>query len=152
MAVRDVLKVSRKTFVNPSAWLGVDGIKSTFSAVVALVIGVFRRPEVGEPETFEEAMQRREVTEDDIKSMITNYLTYAYLFVCCGVATVVFAFYLLFFHFTLSGWLLAMASSALFFAQAFKFHFWAFQLQQRKLGCTFAEWKQSLFKNKDAAS
>lgn len=39
-----------------------------------------------------------------------------------------------------------LAVTALFLAQAFKFHFWLFQLQQGRLGCTWKEWLNHFLK------
>jgi intracellular multiplication protein IcmV len=45
-------------------------------------------------------------------------------------------------HYSLAGFFLLLTVTALLFANAFRFHFWAFQISQRKLGCTLAEWRR----------
>ena len=54
---------------------------------------------------------------------------------------VFFSLYLLFSGFLLSC-LLAIAVSILSLSQAFRYHFWYFQIKHRKLGCTFEEWRE----------
>lgn len=34
-------------------------------------------------------------------------------------------------------------------AQAFKYHFWYFQIREQKLGCSFAEWLSYLLRKRD---
>jgi intracellular multiplication protein IcmV len=149
MAIRQIFKVSRKTFFNPSAWLDFDALKAQNKAMWGILKTLFIIPKPTGEETFEQAMQRQGLSETDIQVTINNYRWYTWLFLFLGVVVFVFAFYLLFYHGTLHGWLLAMAASALFFSQAFKYDFWAFQIRKRKLGCTFAEWKHDRFGNKD---
>lgn len=140
MAVKDVFKVSRKTFFNPRAWLGFDLLVSQFQTTWALVRGLFTVDAPARTETFEEAMKRLNVDEAAVQESSKNYLFYSVAFFLLGAAAFIYAFYLLILYTTFTGWLLGLAVSALFLAQAFRFNFWHFQIKYRKLGCTFAEW------------
>lgn len=142
MAIRDIFKISRKTFLNPSAWIDMDSLRLYNNTLKRFLTPLFipAKPQI--EETFEQAMERQGVTEEDIQSAQKNYYNYAILFVIISCLAVLFGFYLLFMHGTFAGWLLSFAAAALFLAQAFKFHFWYFQIKHRKLGCTFQEWKK----------
>ncbi|RDI41686.1 type IVB secretion system protein IcmV [Aquicella lusitana] len=141
MAIWRIFKVSRKTFVDPGSWVGSDSIKEQNQTIWSILKDIFVSPEAPvKKETFEEAAKRLELTEEDIKQARANYYFYAILFAVLGAATALFSLYLLFFHLSFYGLLLAAAASGLFFAQAFRFHFWYFQIKHRKLGCTFDEW------------
>ncbi|MFZ2314935.1 MAG: type IVB secretion system protein IcmV [Gammaproteobacteria bacterium] len=142
MAIKDVLKVSRKTFFNPSGWIDAEAIKNNNSAIFTVLKNLFRKDKPVREETFEQAMERMGVTEAEVNGIEVNYRTYSLIFLVCGFLVFGYSLYLLFSLHTFSGWLLATAAMALFFAQAFRYDFWAFQIKQRKLGCTFAEWKQ----------
>jgi hypothetical protein len=63
-----------------------------------------------------------------------------------------YSFFLLFHHTAFLGWFLGMATSALFFAQAFKYDFWSLQMRRRKLGLTFQDWKKSILGIKGASA
>jgi intracellular multiplication protein IcmV len=105
---------------------------------------------VSEPthtETFEEAMVRLNLTEQDIKEQGERYFNFAVLFITLSILSIVFAFYLLFAERTFAGFLLGLAVTMLFGGQAVRYHFWMFQIRSRRLGCTLEEWKQSLFKS-----
>ncbi len=147
MPIKDVFKVSRKTFINPSAWIGLPELKDTTKTLWQIVRGLFVVPQAGEPETFEESLARQGLTEEDVKEQAERYFIFAVIFATLAVVSVIFAFYLLFAERTFSGFLLGLAVTILFGSQAFRYHFWVFQIQSRKLGCTFEEWKQSWFKS-----
>jgi intracellular multiplication protein IcmV len=142
MPVKDALKVSRKTFFNPSAWLGYGQLKESTSAIWGVIKTLFVPAKPQRTETFEEAMVRFNVTEDELKEKQNVFLTYAYGFVLFAVCSFVIGFFLLIHHKTVLGWLLALAVTTLFLSQAFRYHFWYFQIKNRKLGCTFKEWRQ----------
>ena len=140
MSLKDAVKVSRKTFFNPRGWSGYDFIKLQFRTTWDIIKDAVSPQEVGRQETFDEAMKRLELTEEDIQKSQNNYLLFASLFVLCGVLTLVFSFYLIFHHKTFSGMILGFVTSTLFFVYAFRYHFWYFQIKHRKLGCTIDDW------------
>jgi intracellular multiplication protein IcmV len=143
MAIKDIFKVSRKTFLDPSAWIGIPEIKDSTKTIWQIIRGLVTIPTTSRTETFEEALIRMNLTEQDIKEQSERYFIYAVVFATLVVVTLVFAFYLLLVDWAISGFLIGLAVAALFASQAFRYHFWCFQIQQRKLGCTFQEWKQS---------
>jgi len=148
MAIKDALKVTRKTFFNPSEWLGYSAMKANNRTLWEVLKDLFTMPkkEMVKEETFEQAMQRLNMTEDDVESAVKNFRSYAIMFVIIGMTVFFYAFYLLFSVKGpyISAWLLGVATSALFLSQAFKYDFWSFQMKRRQLGATFEEWKRSL--------
>lgn len=140
MAVKDIFKISRKTFFNPSGWLGYNELKAYNKIIWANVKGLFIPAKPDRTETFEEAMQRLDLTEGNIQQTAKQYLIYAIFFVIIAGIAFATGFFLLIAYGTFSGWMLATASTAILLTQAFRFHFWHFQIKHRKLGCTFDEW------------
>ena len=150
MAVKDILKVNRKTFFNPSAWMNYDYLKYQTGTLWDIIKAIITPAAPDREETFEQAIERIGITEEDVKSIADNYRAYAFGFFLFGLMALIYAFYLLFIHVRFTGWMLGIATSALFFVQAFRYDFWSFQMRRRKLGATFAEWKQSIWGgNKD---
>ncbi|OGT38564.1 MAG: hypothetical protein A3F11_04730 [Gammaproteobacteria bacterium RIFCSPHIGHO2_12_FULL_37_14] len=141
MAVRQAFKISRKTFFNPRAWFGYDSLKEDNKTIWVLLAELFSPPGVVREETFEEAMQRLNLSEKDLQLTARNYYLYALFFVVLGSSVLVYAFYLMIQYRLFWAWLLAMSIASLFYANAFRYHFWFFQIKHRKLGCTFAEWR-----------
>ena len=143
MAIKDVLKVSHKTFVDPRIGLNYDELKEPTRVLCTNCKGVLSpipaKPAVDE--TVEEAMKRFNVKEQDLQDISYTYLFFAGLFLVFGLGLFGFGIYLLLNSFYAAA-ILAIAFTVFLLSQAFKYHFWHFQIKFRKLGCTFAEWKR----------
>jgi intracellular multiplication protein IcmV len=150
MALKDVFKVSRKTFINPAEWVDADNIAKNSKSMFSIVKRLFVIPTATHTETFEEASTRLNLTEKDVKERQEYFYFFAYIFLVLGLATFFSSFFFLVKFRTFAGFILALATSSLFFAQAFRYHFWYFQTKVRKLGCTFDDWYQGFFKNEKA--
>ena len=149
MAIKQALKISRKTFFNPRAWLGYDSLREDSRTIWTMVLDVLAVPGATEAETFEEAKERLGLSEENLQTTVHNYLLYALLFVVLGTLMILYSFYLIIGHKLFWGWLLSLSIAGLFYANDFRYHFWVFQIKQRKLGCTFEEWRQGFFSSKD---
>jgi intracellular multiplication protein IcmV len=148
MAIRDIFKLSRKTFFNPSKWVDFDGLRSQTRTMWGILANLFAPSRSVREETFAQAQARLKLKEEDIVATTRSYQRYALIFSGLGLFAFVYAFYLLFRYFTITGWLLGLAAAALFFTQAFRFDFWAFQMHERRLGITFKEWKDRVLGKK----
>lgn len=80
MAIRDVLKVNRKTFFNPRAWLGYDNLKLQTSQIYDLLRGLFARPVPEREETYQEALTRLGITNKEAQETGETYLIYSWVF------------------------------------------------------------------------
>jgi intracellular multiplication protein IcmV len=141
MAIKDIFKVSRKTFFNPAAWFS-DALFVNSKITWNLVKDLFIAPTQAKQETFAEAVKRMNLSEADIQETEQRYLLFALVFLVLACLSGIYGLYLLIIAKTLAGFALALAVVALFLAQAFRYHFWYFQTKFRKLGCTFDEWWQ----------
>ncbi len=141
MAIKDVLKVSRKTFLNPREWIGYDAIKDQTKTIWDILKALFTPAKPEREETFEQAMQRLELTEADVKTRGQTYFIYALSFLLLSIIAFFVDCYLLIYYHIISGFFLGLAVTLLLATQAFRFHFWYFQIKHRKLGCTFQEWR-----------
>lgn len=149
MAIRDVVKISRKTFFNPKAWVGWDEKKFEFSTILSVLREMFAVPTPAREETFEQALVRLQIEEESLQPLTKRYKNFAIFFMICSIVTFAYAFFLLFAHHALFAWLMALAIASFFLGQAFRYHFWHYQLTVRRLGVTFAEWKKALFGTKE---
>lgn len=152
MPLRDVVKVSRKTFINPSAWFNYDNFRYFNQTLRDILSTLFRVPKPEKQETFENAMVRLNLTEADVRNIAQNYRIYAYMFLAIGIVVVLYAFYLLFRYHNLIALILGLAAAGLFFAQSFKYDFWSLQMRKRKLGLTYKDWKKEVFGSQPRSS
>jgi hypothetical protein len=143
MAVKDVFKFSWKTFINPAAWIGYNGLVEQNKAIYGILTNLKTVPQPGVSETFEEAMKRQGLTEKDLQEGISTYSALALVFLMLGLAALAYAIYLLGRYGSLLGTLLGVVVAAMFAAQAFKYDFWALQMRKRTLGLTFEDWKRN---------
>lgn len=141
MAIRDIFKINLRTFVNPSAWLDLNNLSYITGGIWGLIKPLFVAPQAPQNvETFEQAQQRLNLTEEDLKERETSYLSFSYIFVISAAIVLIYSLYLLIHHGTWLGFLLGIAATAVFLSQAARFSFWSFQVRHRKLGCTLEEW------------
>lgn len=149
MPVRDALKVSRKTFFDPKAWIGWEQMKYQFATIVGIVGGLFTVPTPTREETFEQALTRFNISPEEVAALSARYLHFAAFFVLCFFLSFAYAFFLLFAHHAFFAFLMAFAIGFFFLSQAFRFHFWHYQLKIKRFGVTFAEWKNALLGRKE---
>src|SRR3990167_8896481 len=142
MPVRDVFKFSRKTFFNPTGWIALESIKTYNRTIWGVLKPSFSTPKADRRETFDEAMTRQNLTEQDIQRTRQRYRYFALFFVILGVISFCYSFYLLFSRGSFTGFFLGMAVCSLFFAETYQYDFWALQIERRQLGLTFADWKK----------
>lgn len=140
MPVSDIFKFSRKTFFNPRGWIGYDELKAYNRIIFSNLKDLYTPTKAERTENFEQAMERLNLTEEDVQNTAKQYLKYTVIFVILSGIAFAAAFYLLIEHGSISGWMLAIASTLLLLVQAFRFHFWHFQIKYRTLGCTLKEW------------
>lgn len=152
MAVRDIFKVSWKTFVNPTAWFGYDQVRDQSLDMWAVLKNLFTIAKPRTKESFHEAMQRLKLSEDDVKDTAIIYRLYALILFIFGLLVFYYSFYILFKHWVWTGWLMGMAATGLCFAQAFKYDFWSLQMRRKTLGLTFRDWLVSLVGGKRKSS
>ncbi len=146
MAIRDevrkIFKISRKTFLYPSAWIDLNGLINQNSYLYTTLKNTFSAPTGDKPETFEEVVKRQGLTEKDLKEGAATYRALAIVFVILGLISLVYAFKLILNSSSILGMILGLAVTALFLAQAFRYDFWALQMRERRLGLTFQDWKK----------
>lgn len=143
MAVRDIFKVSRKTFLNPSGWIDLNALIAQNKTIWAAIKGLFTISKPERTESFEEAVERLGLTDADVLSAANSYRWYALMLAGFALLSFAYGFFLLFRYGTLLGFLLSLGVTGLFLAQGFKYDFWSFQMRRRQLGLTFSEWKRS---------
>lgn len=150
MAKRGFFKTTGSLFL-PIGWLGgeVTDLKRSNRTIVNTIKGLFVKETPPEnPETFDQAVARMELTEEDIKKTINTYSTYALIFILIALALFAYAFYLLFAYGSITGWLISLAATGFCLIQFFRYDFWAYQMKERRLGITFDEWKKHILGGK----
>lgn len=141
--LRSSKKVAGKLIdVRVDKWISWDYLLETTDRFKVLLLDVALPKRATYAETFEEAMSRLDLTEADLKQRQREFLRLFYFFLILAVCVIIYGL-----HTALKGHLLpsliAFCLSLYALAQAFRFHFWLFQIKHRKLGCSIKEWLNS---------
>lgn len=135
-----------KPFVNFPRWMNLRQLWANGRGIVRTLKDLkVHRPSV-KAETFEEAMQRLHLTEEDIikrrKNCLILSIVYAFLTLIFFIYTVYMVIHL---HL---GMIIGLLITALMATFAYREHFWYFQLKTRTLGNTFQDWLAFLFRGR----
>jgi len=91
------------------------------------------------PESFEEAIDRMMLSPDIVAKQSERFLRLSLFFVLMTTALLIYTIVL----FSLKNWAgmgICISLSLYALSLAFRFHFWHFQISQKKLGCGLWEW------------
>ncbi|MBP9726658.1 MAG: type IVB secretion system protein IcmV [Gammaproteobacteria bacterium] len=136
---RGFFRAVMSTFFDVPRWVNAKQYTEVNKTLYTKVKDSFRIARAQREETFEAAMDRLKVTEQDLKERIAANqlaLTIVLIFI---VLLCLYGFYLML-HGAVAGTLLVLAVVALSAVRAFQYSFWNFQIKNRKLGCSFSDW------------
>lgn len=146
MGFKDRTKQVAKPFVDYKTWMSVDEHKGTWQKLLDSARAIFFVDiEPTREESFEEAVERLHLSPSAIQTKQRQCLIIAALFFIAGIASAVYTFALLLKK-EFAASFLGFGVTALLLAFAFRYHFWYFQIKNRKLGCTIADWWGSKLK------
>jgi len=129
-----------KNLVNVRRWSNYDRVKDTGKIVFGTAKEFFIRekPEI-RTETFEAAIQRMNLREEDVKARKRIFYYYSILYFLFALGLLSYGIYLLInLHFLAA--IGSLALMILLLVYAYRESFWYMQMQNRKLGCTYKDW------------
>jgi intracellular multiplication protein IcmV len=144
MAKRRPIRKFFASIYNFKAWIGYKDIVSGASAVTnsIKVITNMDSTKGYQPELFEDALVRLNLTEADVENLKSGYFRNFLVFLTVGLILAIYSIYRFYMGQWLSGWI-SMLLMTVIFLFSLSSHFWYFQIKHRKLGCTLTEWYQS---------
>lgn len=140
MGLRSGAKRVSKRFLDVRTWSSYDQVRSSLSSTFKSAKGLFSVRTSQRVETFEQAMQRLQLSEQDIQERMNFMLRLARLFTLMSVVVVGYALYLIVYHGSFFAFMLSVVIAGLAFLQAFRYHFWYMQTKMRRLGCTVQDY------------
>lgn len=129
-----------KPLVNVPKWMGAKQLSADASYIATIAKTLITPQQARREETFEEALARLRLTEADIQARHREFKRLAVTYFTIFILLILYLVYLIS---DISGpvsWraiVLTLVVSAIAFVQFMRFHFWLFQIKQRKLGCSF---------------
>lgn len=134
--------VTKGLSIRIDKWMSLEHIEETFDRTRLIVKDLFKPKKARYSETFEQAMERLALTDEDLEQRKREFIRLTIAFIVIAILLLGYGAYWLFHG---KAWITLIATflSMYAFSQAFRFHFWLFQLRNKKLGCTFSEWFNS---------
>jgi len=148
MGIGSYFKRTVKANTNVTGWVSWNAIRNNAN-VVGRFIRDIKAPKTSPKtnESFEEAIKRYGLSEQDLRARMRSYFRVAILCVALGVLAFLWMIYLFIKEMIFPGFV-ALALASLMFSYGFREHFQYFQIQQRRLGCTVREWFSSFISRK----
>lgn len=137
-------KKTVKPFIDIPRWIDAKALLQNGKTIVELAQKMFIPAKATHTETFEEAIRRFNLTEERIQQRIKQFKLYTSIFFGCALLLLGYLIYLL----IVSAYMAFFATLGLMLlmlGQAFRYHFWVYQMTQRRLGCSFSEWFKNSF-------
>lgn len=135
-----VKKASGRMFdVRVDKWIGWEYIVDNTNEYKTIIKDMATADKATHPETYEEALKRLNLTEADIEQRKIEFTRLFIFFIGLALAIIGYGLYMAV-QGNLIPAIIAFCISLYSLSQAFRFHFWLFQIKYKKLGCTFKEW------------
>lgn len=128
--------------VRVDKWLGMDFLKRSGKEITRAAKNLGKIEQSQEDENFDKAIERLHLDEDALKAREKEFFLLFLFF--CVLSLSIFSYSVwVAVRGNLMGFLIGLGLTVFGLAQAFRYHFWLFQVKNRKLGCTFKEWFHS---------
>lgn len=128
--------------VRVDQWLNFPLLKNTFKSTTQSAADLLKKNEARQEETYDEALINYHLSEKDINARKKEFARLFTIYIIIALLIFSYAIYIII-NGNFWGFFIAFALTLYALAQAFKYHFWLFQIKQKKLGCTFREWLNS---------
>lgn len=125
--------------VRVDRWIDFVTLKTSTLYFSAQLKNLFTIKKAENPESFEDAVDRMALSPEDLAKQSQRFLKLSLFFLLMTAALIVYAVAL----FKLKngvGGVICLSLSLYALSLAFRFHFWHFQISQKKLGCGIWEW------------
>lgn len=139
------VKKTVKPFVDVPRWIDFATLKDFGKNVIGATKKLLVPSQPTYTESFEQAMVRLNLTEEDVAQRIKQFRLYVMIFFGGAIGLLIYDIYLLW-QGTYMAFFAVLGLMLLMLGQAFRYDFWLYQMRQRKLGCSFGEWLAHCFK------
>ncbi len=121
-------------------WVGADYHKNNINYLVGYVKSLFFTEQTLRLETFEQAVERLQLTEEDLTTRKKEFFKLFIIFLSCSILLFTYTMVITIKYKNLYGFFLGIGLTILGLSNTFKYHFWLTQINKKKLGLTFKEW------------
>lgn len=133
-------------FFNPRVWFSWDRMKSMNEFLLIFIerFFVLHPRDRKKSESFEHAVAKFDLDAKSLQAKSLGLKRLSYVLACMAVFLFLYSLYQLYFG-SLRGALIALVEVGIALVLAFRYHFWHFQIEHRKLGCSIKDWFKGTF-------
>lgn len=128
-----------KTVFNPRQWMNYDNVKESGENVTDMAKDLIKIRKSSRTETFDEAIQRLNLTEQDVEDKKSSLLLTSRIYFAIGVGLFLYTLFNVFAA-SVYGAIISGIMTFLALVLAYRDSFYYFQMKQKRLGCSFKEW------------
>lgn len=121
-------------------WVDSNYHKNVFKYLADYTKSVFSKDEKITPETFEQAIDRLQITEVDLANRKKEFTRLFIIFLVISLSLFSYTMFITIKYSNIYSFVLGIGVTVLSLANTFKYHFWLTQINKKKLGLTFKEW------------
>jgi len=141
--IRKTLGWAFKPFVNVKGWIAYDEVKNGYVNVKHTVSDIFKVAEAEHEESFEEACQRLNLNQTKLQNQYKNFSLMFKVTLLITILLLTLSIYWIFTGGIFSGFFVLLLS-LIALANAARYHFWMYQIKNKKLGSSINEWLRSI--------
>lgn len=133
-----IVNLFKKIF-NVRAWADWDRMKRLTLSIFSSSKRLFIIDEATTKETFLQAQKRLHLSASQLLARQQGLSRLAYLMLVMAIGLLGYAFYQAIYG-SIQAMVVSLVVMGIALVLAFRYHFWSFQIRQRKLGCSVREW------------
>ncbi|MDQ8039612.1 MAG: type IVB secretion system protein IcmV [Rickettsiella sp.] len=128
-----------KPLVDVPKWIGYRQLVKTNRLLFSFVKKFFIPDQTKTQESFQTALDRLKLTEVDLGQRMKEFSRLMWIWIFLFLISISYSIHLLRQN-SLRGFFPCLGVSIIILTQVFRYHFWIFQIKQRRLGCSFRDW------------
>jgi intracellular multiplication protein IcmV len=150
MAKKGAMRGLFSSLLNIRKWSSYDEVKVSALAITHSIKDLYGvgRGNAERVESFDAAVQRLQLTEDDIKKRTRSFLYSSLVYFFIALALFAYTIYMMSVSRAIFAIVVCFILILLMLVYSFREHFWYMQMKKRKVGCSFKEWIAFIFGRK----
>lgn len=121
-------------------WVDYDQIKYSYQKISGITVALFQPEQAERTETFEEALKRLNLTETDLSARKSEFTRLMIIYILFAVAVFSYSIWIVYANSNILGFCMGFCITVYALTYAFRYHFWIYQIKNKKLGCTIRDW------------
>lgn len=128
-----------KPLVDVPKWIGYRQLAKTNRLLFFFTKKFFIPEQASTQESFQAALDRLKLTEVDLVQRRKEFTRLMWIWILLFLISIAYSIHLLLEN-SLRGFFPCLGVMVIILTQIFRYHFWIFQIKQRRLGCNFRDW------------